>query len=72
MMKMMNKELIDTLAQKATVVSKVERVDMIDVLVKLVVDECAAQCWAVSESEHKGYVVSECGKRIRKHFGVEV
>jgi hypothetical protein len=38
---------------------------------ELIVRECIAQCWAVSELESKGYVVSECSKKIRKHFGVE-
>ena len=38
---------------------------------ELIVEECIAQCWAVSELESKGYVVSECSKKIRKHFGVE-
>ena len=39
---------------------------------KLIVEECAQTCWTVSEIESKGYVVSECSKRIRKNFGVEV
>ncbi len=38
---------------------------------ELIIEECAAQCWTVSELESKGFVVSECTKRIRKHFGVE-
>lgn len=38
---------------------------------ELIVEECVAQCWTVSELEHKGYVISECSKRMRKHFGVE-
>jgi hypothetical protein len=38
---------------------------------ELIVRECVAQCWTVSESESKGSVVSECSKRIRKHFGLE-
>ena len=38
---------------------------------ELIVEECVAQCWTVSESESRGSVVSECAKRIRKHFGVE-
>jgi len=38
---------------------------------ELIVEECVAQCWTVSAIEHKGYVISECSKRIRKHFGVE-
>lgn len=36
----------------------------------LIVEECVSQCWTVSELESKGFVVSECSKRIRKHFGV--
>jgi hypothetical protein len=38
---------------------------------ELIVEECVAQCWSVSEMEYKGDVVSECSKRMRKHFGVE-
>jgi hypothetical protein len=38
---------------------------------ELIIEECAAQCWTVSELESKGFVVNECTKRIRKHFGVE-
>jgi hypothetical protein len=38
---------------------------------ELIVAECIAQCWTVSELESNGYVVSECSKKIRKHFGVE-
>jgi len=38
---------------------------------ELIVEECVAQCWTVSESESRGSVVNECSKRIRKHFGVE-
>lgn len=38
---------------------------------ELIVQECAQQCWTVSELESKGFVVSECAKKIRKHFGVE-
>jgi len=38
---------------------------------ELIVRECAQQCWTVSELESKGFVVSECAKKIRKHFGVE-
>ena len=38
---------------------------------QLIVEECVAQCWTVSEMEHKGNVISECSKRMRKHFGVE-
>lgn len=38
---------------------------------ELLIEECIAQCWTVSELESNGYVVSECSKKIRKHFGVE-
>ena len=38
---------------------------------ELIVEECVAQCWTVSEMEHKGDVISECSKRMREHFGVE-
>ena len=38
---------------------------------ELIVEECVAQCWTVSAIEHKGTVISECSKRMRKHFGVE-
>ena len=38
---------------------------------ELIVEECVAQCWTVSESESRGSVVSECSKRIRNHFRVE-
>lgn len=38
---------------------------------ELIISECAAQCWTVSELESRGFVVSECTKRMRKHFGVE-
>jgi hypothetical protein len=38
----------------------------------LIVEECVHTCWTVSELESKGFVVSECVKRIRKNFGVEV
>ena len=38
---------------------------------ELIIEECAQQCWTVSELESKGSVVNECAKRIRKHFGVE-
>lgn len=38
---------------------------------RLLIEECIEQCWTVSELESNGYVVSECSKKIRKHFGVE-
>ena len=38
---------------------------------ELIVGECVSQCWSVSELEHKGRVLSECSKRMRKHFGVK-
>jgi hypothetical protein len=37
---------------------------------ELIVEECVTQCWIVSESDSRGSIVSECSKRIRKHFGV--
>ena len=43
----------------------------IEVFAELIVEQCVAQCWTVSEMEHKGDVISECSKRMRKHFGVE-
>ena len=43
----------------------------LEYLVELIVRECVAQCWSVSEMEHKGDVISECSKRMRKHFGVK-
>jgi hypothetical protein len=70
----MKTELINKLVQEATVsIDSHKSAAHIDInaLVKLFVDECVGQCWSVSESEHKGYVVSECSKRISKHFGVE-
>lgn len=42
-----------------------------EIVAELIVQECVAQCWTVSEMEHKGNVISECSKRMRKHFGVE-
>jgi hypothetical protein len=45
-------------------------VDNLEKFAELIVEECVAQCWSVSELEHKGSVVSECSKRMRKHFGV--
>jgi len=38
---------------------------------ELLIEECIGQCWTVSELESNGYVVSECSKKIRKHFGIE-
>lgn len=38
---------------------------------ELIIEECAQQCWTVSELESRGFVVSECTKRMRKHFGVK-
>jgi len=43
----------------------------IDAFAEMLIEQCIAQCWTVSELEHNGYVVSECSKRVRKHFGVE-
>lgn len=45
--------------------------DRIEKFAELIVEECVAQCWTVSAIEHKGTVISECSKRMRKHFGVE-
>ena len=45
--------------------------DLMKKFAELIVKECVSQCWTVSELESKGFVVSECSKRIRKHFGVE-
>jgi hypothetical protein len=45
--------------------------DHIEKFVALIVEECVSQCWTVSEIEHYGSVISECSKRMRKHFGVE-
>ena len=44
--------------------------EQLEKFAELIVEECVAQCWSVSELEHKGSVVSECSKRMRKHFGV--
>jgi len=38
---------------------------------ELIIERCIEQCWTVSELESSGYVVSECSKRVRKHFGIE-
>jgi|LakMenE01Jun11ns_1017448.scaffolds.fasta_scaffold9959551_18 hypothetical protein len=38
---------------------------------ELIINECIAQCNSVSKLEHQGYVVSECIKRIKTHFGIE-
>lgn len=81
----MNKELIRDLAIKGGIYDcicdpydKLKNGDpyssvMIDLerFAEKIVEECAAQCWSVSELEHKGSVVSECSKRMRKHFGVD-
>jgi hypothetical protein len=45
--------------------------ELLEKFAELIVRECAAQCWTVSEIESRGFVVSECTKRMRKHFGVE-
>jgi hypothetical protein len=47
------------------------QVNFMEKFAELIVEECVAQCWTVSELESKGSVVSECSKRIRKHFGVK-
>jgi hypothetical protein len=49
----------------------IEPLDGLQKFAELIVEECVAQCWTVSELESRGSVVSECSKRIRKHFGVE-
>jgi hypothetical protein len=81
----MNKELIRDLAIKGGIYDcicdpydKLKNGDpyssvMIDLerFAELIVEECVSQCWSVSELEHKGRVLSECSKRMRKHFGVE-
>lgn len=45
--------------------------ELLEKFAEMIVRECIAQCWTVSELEHKGDVISECSKRMRKHFGVE-
>ena len=45
--------------------------DELKTFIELIVEECVGQCWTVSEIEQKGYVISECSKKMRKHFGVE-
>ena len=47
------------------------QVNFMEKFTELIVEECVAQCWTVSELEHKGDTISECSKRMRKHFGVE-
>jgi hypothetical protein len=49
----------------------IEPLDGLQKFAELIIEECAQQCWTVSELESKGSVVNECAKRIRKHFGVE-
>jgi hypothetical protein len=38
---------------------------------ELIIKECVAQCWSVSETEFEGADISECVKRIKSHFGVK-
>jgi hypothetical protein len=65
-------ELIKELLEQAGVTYAVMPKDTVyEKFAELIVRECAAQCWTVSELESKGFVVSECTKRMRKHFGVE-
>lgn len=44
--------------------------DELEKFAELIAQRCIEQCWTVSELESKGWVVSECSKRIRKHFGI--
>ena len=71
----MKQKLIDQLLHKAGARFGAEGTDYSDFtsskFAELIVKECVAQCWTVSEMEHKGDVISECSKRMRKHFGVE-
>jgi hypothetical protein len=42
---------------------------------ELIIQECISQCSSVTGTEHygpvDGFVVDECAKRIRNHFGVK-
>jgi hypothetical protein len=42
---------------------------------ELIIQECIGQCLSVTGTEHygsvDGFVVDECVKRIRNHFGVK-
>ena len=68
-------ERIKLLAEQCTeLVTGIDEVEFFDKekFAQLIIEECVAQCWSVSELEHKGNVVSECSKRMRKQFGLEV
>jgi hypothetical protein len=65
------KELLEQAAKTTQGDSWEEQTKFMEKFAELIVEECIAQCWAVSELESNGYVVSECSKKIRKHFGVE-
>ena len=59
-------ELIKELLEQAGVTYAVMPKDTVyEKFAELIVRECAAQCWTVSELESKGFVVSECTKRMR-------
>jgi hypothetical protein len=42
---------------------------------ELIIQECISQCLSVTGTEHygtiDGFIVDECAKRIRNHFGVK-
>ena len=65
------KELWDKAAESTMDHSWESQTKFMERFAELIVEECAAQCWTVSELESRGFVVSECTKRMRKHFGVE-
>jgi hypothetical protein len=73
----MNERIRELAEQAGMILGDTSNFDMAAIMPKeskfaeLIVEECVAQCWTVSAIEHKGYVISECSKRIRKHFGVE-
>ena len=64
-------ELWDKAAESTMDQSWESQTKFMERFAELIVRECAAQCWTVSELESRGFVVSECTKRMRKHFGVE-
>ena len=68
----MNERIKELMKQAGTDTSgKWMGVEHAEKLAELIVEQCVAQCWTVSEMEHKGDVISECSKRMRKQFGVE-
>ena len=70
----MNERIRELMSQAGFDPAAIERMGVMpqaEKFAELIVKECVAQCWSVSELEHKGYAVSECSKRIRKYFGVE-